>query len=497
MAGFVGAIDQGTTSSRFVVYDGEGREVARHQLPHAQGLPRPGLVEHDPVEIRDNVEACVEHALRAAGLVRQDLDCIGLTNQRETVVVWSARTGLPLAPAIVWQDTRTVDFVADLERRGLGPMIQQRTGLPLATYFSASKIRWLLDHVPGLRAAAERGEVLCGTIDSWVIWNQTGGADGGHHITDVTNASRTQLMDLDTLDWDDELLQVFGVPRQILPRIVSSTGDLDAVVAPGGSLSGVPITAVLGDQQAAMVGHGATAPGLAKNTYGTGSFLLRNTGASAVRSSHGLLTTVCYRFADQPAAFALEGSIAVTGSAVQWLRDQLGILGSAAEVESLAGQVEDTGGVYFVPAFSGLFAPYWRPEARGLICGLSRFSNKAHLARATLESICFQTRDVVEAMNADTGAAMTRLDVDGGAAANDLLMQLQADILGIPVVRPRDLEVTAFGAARAAAMTSGGFAVPDGVSRVDRVFEPEIGEGQREDAYAGWKRAVARALDPV
>ncbi len=367
--------------------------------------------------------------------------------------------------------------------------------MPPATYFSATKIRWLLDHVGGLQDAVERGDVLCGTIDTWLVWNLTGGVEGGLHITDVTNASRTQLMGLEHLGWDDELLRVFGIPRRILPRIVSSSGDLGAIVAPGRALQGVPIRAVLGDQQAAMVGHGCLSPGLAKNTYGTGSFLLQNTGDSIVPSKHGLLTTVCYRFGERPAAYALEGSIAVTGSAVQWLRDQLGILGSAAEIEPLARQVEDTGGVYFVPAFSGLFAPYWRPEARGLICGLSRFSNRAHLARATLESICFQTRDVVEAMNADAGIAMTRLDVDGGATANDLLMQMQADLSGIAVRRPRYLEVTALGAARAAAMASGRMEFGAGASRVDRIFEPQISADAREAAYAGWKRAVARAID--
>ncbi|MEY2983281.1 MAG: glycerol kinase GlpK, partial [Planctomycetota bacterium] len=483
------------TSSRFVVFDGEGREIAAHQLPHAQSLPRAGWVEHDAVEIRDNVEACASAALRRAGLVPGDLACVGLTNQRETIVAWNPRTGEPWAPAIVWQDTRTADAVADLERQGLGPMLRERTGLPPATYFSATKIRWLLDHVGGLQDAVERGDVLCGTIDTWLVWNLTGGVEGGLHITDVTNASRTQLMGLEHLGWDDELLRVFGIPRRILPRIVFSSGDLGAIVAPGRALQGVPIRAVLGDQQAAMVGHGCLSPGLAKNTYGTGSFLLQNTGDSIVPSKHGLLTTVCYRFGEQPAAYALEGSIAVTGSAVQWLRDQLGILGSAAEIEPLARQVEDTGGVYFVPAFSGLFAPYWRPEARGLICGLSRFSNRAHLARATLESICFQTRDVVEAMNADAGIAMTRLDVDGGATANDLLMQMQADLSGIAVRRPRYLEVTALGAARAAAMASGRMEFGAGASRVDRIFEPQISADAREAAYAGWKRAVARAID--
>jgi glycerol kinase len=495
VADLFGAIDQGTTSSRFVVFDGEGREIAAHQLPHAQSLPRAGWVEHDAVEIRDNVEACASAALRRAGLVPGDLACVGLTNQRETIVAWNPRTGEPWAPAIVWQDTRTADAVADLERQGLGPMLRERTGLPPATYFSATKIRWLLDHVGGLQDAVERGDVLCGTIDTWLVWNLTGGVEGGLHITDVTNASRTQLMGLEHLGWDDELLRVFRIPRRILPRIVFSSGDLGAIVAPGRALQGVPIRAVLGDQQAAMVGHGCLSPGLAKNTYGTGSFLLQNTGDSIVPSKHGLLTTVCYRFGEQPAAYALEGSIAVTGSAVQWLRDQLGILGSAAEIEPLARQVEDTGGVYFVPAFSGLFAPYWRPEARGLICGLSRFSNRAHLARATLESICFQTRDVVEAMNADAGIAMTRLDVDGGATANDLLMQMQADLSGIAVRRPRYLEVTALGAARAAAMASGRMEFGAGASRVDRIFEPQISADAREAAYAGWKRAVARAID--
>ncbi len=407
MGDFIGAVDQGTTSTRFIVFDHDGRPVAKHQLEHEQLLPRAGWVEHNPIEIWDRTQTVIGSALAQAGIASSDLDAIGVTNQRETAIVWDRRTGRPFHNAIVWQDTRTDSIAKALDADGRGDVIRHKAGLPPATYFSAGKVQWMLDNVDGLRAAAERGDALFGTPDTWVVWNLTGGPDGGVHTTDVTNASRTMLMDLTTLDWDDELLGFFGIPRAMLPSI-SSSSDATAfgtTTAPRGGAP-VPITGVLGDQQAATVGQVCFEVGEAKNTYGTGNFLLLNTGEELVRSSNGLLTTVAYRFGDAKPVYALEGSIAVTGSAVQWLRDQLGIISGASEVETLAASVDDTGGVYFVPAFSGLFAPYWRSDARGAIVGLSRFNTNAHLARATLEAICYQSRDVVDAMAADSGVAL-------------------------------------------------------------------------------------------
>ncbi|HTQ88361.1 MAG TPA: glycerol kinase GlpK, partial [Streptosporangiaceae bacterium] len=454
MSDFVGAIDQGTTSSRFMVFDHSGAEVARHQLEHAQIMPRPGWVEHDPAEIWERTRAVIEEALHMAGLRAADLAALGLTNQRETTLVWNRRTGRPYGNAIVWQDTRTDRIAAALDRDGRGDVIRHKAGLPPATYFSAGKLRWMLDHVDGLRADAERGEALFGTVDTWLLWNLTGGQA---HVTDVTNASRTMLMNLQTLDWDDELLGFFTVPRPMLPRIMpSSVPEPYGLTAHDGPFGAeLPITGALGDQQAAMVGQVCLAPGEAKNTYGTGNFLLLNTGTEIVRSGAGLLTTVCFKFGAEPAVFALEGSIAVTGAAVQWLRDQLGIIPDAAASEALAAEVDDTGGVYFVPAFSGLFAPYWRADARGAIVGLSRYSTRAHLARATLEAIAYQSRDVAEAMERDSGVRLEVLKVDGGVTANDLAMQLQADILGVPVSRPVVAETTALGAAYAAGLATG------------------------------------------
>jgi glycerol kinase len=424
-----------------------------------------------------------------------------VTNQRETSVVWDRGTGRPYANAIVWQDTRTDGWVAELERGGHADTILDRTGLPPATYFSAGKLAWLLEHVDGVRADAERGRALFGTIDSWLLWNLTGGIHGGVHVTDVTNASRTQLMNLQTLDWDERLLELFAIPRAMLPAIRPSSDPqpYGRALAPS-AIAGVALTAALGDQQAAMVGQLCFEPGQAKNTYGTGSFLLLNTGTSIMRSSHGLLTTVCYQFGAEPARYALEGSIAVTGSAVQWLRDQLGLVGAASEIEDLAGQVDDTGGVYFVPAFSGLFAPYWRSDARGAIVGLSRFSTKAHIARATLEAIGYQTRDVVEAMQADSGIALGPLKVDGGVSANSLCMQLQADILGVTVSRPRITETTALGAAYAAGLAVGFFAGIDELQAhwVEGArWEPGGDEQRRASGYARWRNAVTRTLDWV
>ena len=500
MPRYVGAIDQGTTSTRFMVFNAAGRAVASSQLEHQQMLPGPGLVEHDPVEIAARVDETMAGALRAAGLTGRDLAAIGVANQRETAVLWNPRTGRPWYNAIVWQDTRTSAAVSALERQG--SMLCERTGLPPATYFSASKIQWMLDHVEGARAAAERGEALFGTIDSWVIWNLTGGPDGGLHVTDTTNASRTQLMDLRTLDWDDDLLALFRIPRAVLPRLCPSLSPraFGTTRAHGPAGAEVPITAALGDQQAASAGQVCFAPGDVKNTYGTGNFMLLNTGAIPVLSTSGLLTTVACDFGGGDVTYALEGSIAVTGSAVQWLRDQMEIVSTAAEIEALAAKVTDSGGMYFVPAFSGLFAPYWRADARGAIVGLSRYHTKAHLARATLEAIAFQTRAVLEAMVRDSGVQLDILKVDGGATANDLLMQLQADILGIPVVRPVVTETTALGAAYAAGLAAGVWPSRESLLanwQADTRWEPRWSAARRDEAYAGWQKAVERSLDWV
>ncbi|WP_018656205.1 glycerol kinase GlpK [Actinomadura flavalba] len=499
MADFVGALDQGTTSTRFMIFDHGGAEVARHQLEHEQILPRSGWVEHNPLEIWERTRAVVETALTKANLDASDLAAAGITNQRETTVVWNRRTGRPYANAIVWQDTRTDRIAAALDRDGRGDVIRHRAGLPPATYFAAGKAQWILENVDGVRADAERGDALFGTMDTWILWNLTGGRDGGVHVTDVTNASRTMLMDLETLDWDDELLSFFNLPRAMLPRIMpSSAPEPYGVTLASGPFGGeVPLTGVLGDQQAATVGQVCFAPGEAKNTYGTGNFLLLNTGTELVRSEAGMLTTVCYRFGDDAPVYALEGSIAVTGSAVQWLRDQLGIISGAAQSESLAAQVEDSGGVYFVPAFSGLFAPYWRSDARGAIVGLSRYNTNAHLARATLEAICYQSRDVVEAMHRDSGVSLDVLKVDGGVTANELCMQLQADILGVPVSRPVVAETTALGAAYAAGLATGFWRDTDELRAnwaEDRRWEPRWDDDRRADGYAGWRKAVERTF---
>ncbi|MEU6748026.1 glycerol kinase GlpK [Spirillospora sp. NPDC046719] len=502
MADFVGALDQGTTSTRFMIFDHGGNEIARHQLEHEQILPQAGWVEHNPTEIWERTRAVVQSTLNKANLSHTDLAAFGITNQRETTLVWDRRTGRPYFNAIVWQDTRTDRIASALEREGKGDVIRRKAGLPPATYFSGGKIQWILENVDGVREAAERGDAIFGTTDSWVLWNLTGGPDGGVHVTDVTNASRTMLMDLETLDWDDELLSFFGIPRAMLPEIrPSSTSEAYGLTRPDGPLGGeVPLTAALGDQQAATVGQVCFSPGEAKNTYGTGNFLLLNTGNELVRSKNGLLTTVCYQFGGQKPVYALEGSIAVTGSAVQWLRDQLGIISGAAQSEALARQVEDNGGVYFVPAFSGLFAPYWRSDARGAIVGLSRFNTNAHLARATLESICYQSRDVVEAMREDSGVALDTLKVDGGITANELCMQMQADILGVPVSRPVVAETTALGAAYAAGLAVGFWNTTDELRQnwnEDKRWLPTWDDEQREKGYAGWKKAVSRTLDWV
>jgi glycerol kinase len=500
MARYVGALDQGTTSTRFMVFDKGGNEISRHQLEHQQILPQPGWVEHDPLEIAARSDEVIARAMRNVNITAADLAAIGVTNQRETTIVWNPKTGQPWSNAIVWQDTRT-DRIINALTADQGQMIRARTGLPPATYFSGAKIQWILDNVPGVREAAGRGEAVFGNPDTWVIWNLTGGRDGGVHATDVTNASRTMLMNLKTLAWDDELLAIFNIPRAMLPSIQSSS-DRKAfgVTRRDGPVGGeVPVAGDLGDQQAATVGQVCTRPGEAKNTYGTGNFMLLNTGTQIVPSKAGLLTTVCYRMGGET-IFALEGSIAVTGSAVQWLRDQLGVIASASEIEALANSVPDNGGIYFVPAFSGLFAPYWRSDARGAIVGLSRFNTKAHLARATLEAICFQTRAVLDAMVQDSGVRLELLKVDGGATVNDTLMQLQADVLGVPVVRPVVAETTALGAAYAAGLAVGFWKDLDDMRqnwRMDKRWEPRWPAGQRDTAYAGWEKAVTRTLDWV
>jgi glycerol kinase len=502
MADFVGAIDQGTTSSRFMIFDHGGNEVGRHQLEHEQILPQAGWVEHDPTEIWERTSTVIRTALTRANLQVSDLCALGVTNQRETAVVWDKSTGRPLYNAIVWQDTRTDRIASKLERDGAGDVIRRKAGLPPATYFSGGKIQWILENVDGAREAAERGDAVFGNTDTWVLWNLTGGVDGGVHVTDPTNASRTMLMDLETLDWDDELLGFFGIPRSMLPQIKPSSypegyGTTRSNGPVGGELL---LTGDLGDQQAATVGQVCFAPGEAKNTYGTGNFMLLNTGTELVRSKSGLLTTICYKFGDEPTVYALEGSIAVTGSAVQWLRDQLGIISGASESESLARQVEDNGGVYFVPAFSGLFAPYWRSDARGAIVGLSRFNTNAHLARATLEAICYQSRDVVEAMATDSGVTLDVLKVDGGITANELCMQIQADVLGVPVSRPVVAETTALGAAYAAGLAVGFWNSTDELREnwnESKRWEPAWSAEQRDEGYARWKKAVERTLNWV
>jgi glycerol kinase len=500
VADFVGAIDQGTTSTRFMIFDHGGNEVARHQLEHQQILPRAGWVEHDPVEIWERTRTVIASTLHAARLSPGDLAALGIANQRETTVVWNRRTGVPYANAIVWQDTRTDRIASELEKSGRGEVIRRKAGLLPATYFSGGKLRWLLDADEQLRADAERGAAIFGTVDTWLLWNLTGGTAGGVHVTDVTNASRTMLMDLRTLDWDDELLEIFRVPRAMLPRIVPSACEygVTSVVGPFGGE--VLIGGALGDQQAATMGQVCFAPGEAKNTYGTGNFLVLNTGTELYASKYGLLTTIACQLGAAAPVYALEGSVAVTGAAVQWLRDQLGIISGAAQSEPLARQVDDTAGLYFVPAFSGLFAPYWRADARGAIVGLSRFHTNAHLARATLEAICYQTRDVVEAMTADSGVTLDVLKVDGGVTANDLCMQLQADILGVAVSRPVVAETTALGAAYAAGLTAG-FWRDTAELRANwhesRRWEPTWSDDRRASGYAGWKKAVERTLDWV
>jgi glycerol kinase len=492
MSKYVAAIDQGTTSTRCMIFDQSGTVMAVHQLEHAQVYPRAGWVEHDPIEIWTKVQDVTRAALDKAGLTPNDLAAVGVTNQRETAVMWDRRTGKPYCNAIVWQDTRTDKIIAELAREGGQDRFRSQCGLPLATYFSGPKIRWALDNVAGLRAAAERGDAIFGNIDTWVIWNLTGGTSGGVHVTDVTNASRTMLMNLRTLDWDDEVLAVMGIPRQMLPRIRPSS-DADFY---GYTLGKVPVCGDLGDQQAALVGQTCFGVGEAKNTYGTGCFMLLNTGTMAVPSKHGLLTTLGYQFGNAPAVYALEGSIAITGALVQWLRDNLDFFDFSHHVEDYASRVPDSGGIYFVPAFSGLFAPHWQADARGVIVGLTRFINKSHICRAALEATAYQTREVLDAMKQDSGVQLTALKVDGGMVYNNLLMQFQADVLGVPVVRPVVSETTALGAAYAAGLAVGYWDSLDELRKnwqVSRTWEPSMQPDVRESAYRGWCRAVERS----
>jgi glycerol kinase len=497
MPRYVAAIDQGTTSTRCMVFDRSGGVVSAAQREHEQILPRPGWVEHSPAEIWDRTREVAGRALDGGGLRASDLAAVGIANQRETAVVWDRRTGAAVHNAIVWQDTRTDRICGELARDGGRDRFRGTTGLPLATYFSGPKIRWILDNVPGVREGAERGEIVFGTVDTWLVWNLTGGPDGGVHVTDPTNASRTLLMDLATLDWDDGILAAMGIPRAMLPPIRSSSGG---VAQATGVLAGVPVAGILGDQQAAVFGQACFAPGEAKNTYGTGNFLLLNTGAQPVQSRNGLLTTVGYRIGDEAPVYCLEGAIAVTGSLVQWLRDNLGLVASAAQIEALAATVADNGGAYFVPAFSGLFAPHWRSDARGAIVGLTRYVNRGHLARAALEATAFQTKEVVDAMNADSGVALESLKVDGGMVGNDLLMQFQADILDVPVIRPRVAETTSLGAAYAAGLGVGFWDGTDHLRanwEADREWRPRMDAGRREREYRMWKKAVTRTFDWV
>ena len=497
MAKYAAAIDQGTTSTRFMVFDHSGKVVCFDQMEHEQIYPKPGWVEHDPMEIWARTDDVIKGALAKGNIDPADIAAVGVTNQRETTVVWNRKTGKPYYNAIVWQDTRTADICNALAADGGQDRFRGHVGLPLATYFSGPKVRWILDNVAGVRAAAEAGDAIFGNIDTWVIWNLTGGTDGGVHVTDVSNASRTMLMNLETLDWDDEILGIMGVPRAMLPKIVASSAVYGSAK---GALAGIPVAGDLGDQQAALFGQTCFSPGEAKNTYGTGCFMLLNTGITAVPSKSGLLTTLGYKIGDEPAVYALEGSIAITGALVQWLRDNLGLISRSSDIEALAATVEDNGGIYFVPAFSGLFAPYWRSDARGAVVGMTRYVNKGHIARAALEATAFQTREVLDAMNADSGVALTALKVDGGMVFNELLMQFQADILGVPVIRPTVAETTALGAAYAAGLAVGFWAKVEDLRAnwgKDKEWHPNMDADHRAAQYANWKKAVTRTFDWV
>lgn len=500
MTKYVAAIDQGTTSTRCMIFNHSGEPVGAHQLEHEQIYPKPGWVEHDPMEIWARTQDVVKGAMKAAGITAADLAAVGITNQRETTVVWDKTTGKPLYNAIVWQDTRTDKICKELEGSVGQNRFRDKVGLPLATYFSGPKVKWMLDNVPEVRAAADKGNALFGNIDTWVIWNLTGGTQGGVHVTDVSNASRTMLMNLDGLRWSESITSTMGIPTSMLPEIRPSSQVYGYTTEDGPFGGKIPVAGDLGDQQAATVGQACFSPGEAKNTYGTGCFMILNTGTKIVPSKSGLLTTLCYQFGDEPAVYALEGSIAITGALVQWLRDNLDFFDFSPHIEDYAKSVEDNGGVYFVPAFSGLFAPYWRSDARGVIAGLTRYVKKGHIARAALEATAFQTREVLDAMNADSGVDLTALKVDGGMVYNDLLMQFQADVLGVPVVRPKVAETTALGAAYAAGYAVGFWQSTDEMRQnwgMDHTWEPTPGSHASTDLFAQWKKAVTRTFDWV
>jgi len=497
MAKYSAAVDQGTTSTRFMIFDHEGKVVGVYQKEHEQIFPKAGWVEHDAMEIWTRTQEVIEGALKNSNVSPQEIAAVGVTNQRETTVVWEKATGKPVYNAIVWQDTRTDQICNELAKDGGQDRFRTKVGLPLATYFSGPKVKWILDNVEGVRAKAEKGEVLFGNIDTWVIWNLTGGPKGGVHVTDVSNASRTMLMNLETLDWDPDMLAVMGIPRAMLPAIKASS---EVYGYAAGALAGIPVAGDLGDQQAALFGQTCFSAGEAKNTYGTGCFMLLNTGTKPVQSKNGLLTTLGYKIGSEPAVYCLEGSIAITGALVQWLRDNLKMIETSSDIEPLARTVEDNGGIYFVPAFSGLFAPYWKSDARGVIVGMTRFVNKGHIARAALEATAFQTREVLDAMNKDSGVDLTALKVDGGMVFNELLMQFQSDILGVPVVRPQVAETTALGAAYAAGLAVGFWANVEDLREnwaKDKEWKPEMDAALRDKEYKSWKKAVTRTFDWV
>jgi len=500
MSKYVAAIDQGTTSTRCMIFNHSGESVAMHQMEHEQIFPKPGWVEHDPMEIWARTEDVVKGAMERAGITAKDLAAVGITNQRETTVVWDKNTGKPLHNAVVWMDTRNDKVVAEMAKDGGQDRFRPQVGLPLATYFSGLKVKWLLDNVPAIREAADAGNALFGNIDTWLIWNLTGGPNGGAHVTDVTNASRTMLMNLDTLSWNEDIAKAMGIPLSMLPTIKSSSEVYGYTLENGPFGGRVPVAGDLGDQQAATVGQACFSPGEAKNTYGTGCFMILNTGTEPVPSNNGLLTTLCYKFGDQPAVYALEGSIAITGALVQWLRDNLKMIKSAPEVEELAKTVDDNGGIYFVPAFSGLYAPYWKDDARGVIAGLTRYVNRGHFGRATLEATAYQTREVLDAMNADSGVDLTALKVDGGMVFNNMLMQFQADVLGVPVIRPKVAETTALGAAYAAGLAVGFWKNTDEMRQnwgMDKTWEPNKDSNASTELYKMWKKAVTRTFEWV
>jgi glycerol kinase len=499
MAKYVAAVDQGTTSTRFMVFDHSGRVISVEQLEHRQIYPQPGWVEHDPMEIWERTQQVIKAGLEKAKIDPKDIAAIGVTNQRETTIIWDKKTGKPYYNAIVWQCTRTKDICEELAKEGGQDRFRPKTGLPIATYFSGPKIKWILDNVPGVREAAEKGEALFGNIDTWEIWWLTGGPKGGAHVTDVSNASRTMLMNLETLDWDQEILDILGIPRQMLPEIRPSSDPKIYGYTPkdGPFGASIPVCGDLGDQQAALVGQTCFSPGEAKNTYGTGCFMLLNTGTKPIPSKSGLLTTLGYKFGDEPAVYCLEGSIAITGALVQWLRDNLKFFDFSKHIEDYARSVPDSGGIYFVPAFSGLFAPYWRMDARGVIVGLTRYITKAHICRAALEATAYQTREVLDAMEKDSGVKLTALKVDGGMVYNELLMQFQADILGVPVIRPVVAETTSLGAAYAAGLAVGFWTSLDDLRKnwaVDKIWEPKMDPETRERLYKGWLKAVERTF---